>query len=427
MNKLCVFFFLFCSFSESVFGQIDSLQVLFLGNSYTYTNNLPQLTENLATNAGKVLITDNHTPGGYTFEGHSTNVNSLTKIRRGGWDFIVLQEQSQIPTIPFYRDSSMYPSAKKLLDTIRHYNPCAKVLLYMTWGRKNGGQQCDNTGMNCSPIFQDFSHMQDSLETAYLRLANALNVAVAPVGISWKNVLQDTTIDLHSADESHPNYNGSFLAACTFHTLFWKESPDSSSFNGNLTANLSSYLKGVADTTVWNSLVKWNLNKDSVKASYQFSITGDTVFFTNQSLPLTQQSSFLWHFGDGDTSTLVNPYHVFVGNQAYRVQLRVEHCESVDTISQIIDLRTSGLTEDALSGIQYGPNPVENVLSIRLKQTEDFEVSLFTLKGNLMKRNAFEQQREIKLHLNNLPLGMYILQLKTEKKEKSQYFKVIKH
>lgn len=56
-------------------------RVLFLGNSYTYANNLPLLVKNIAASAGDILYTDSNTPGGYTLGyspiQHLTNQISL--------------------------------------------------------------------------------------------------------------------------------------------------------------------------------------------------------------------------------------------------------------------------------------------------------------------------------------------------------------
>src|SRR5688572_23871736 len=74
-------------------------RVLFLGNSYTGFNNLPQLISDAALSAGDSLIFDSNTPGGYTLEAHSLDPVSLGKIATGGWDYVVLQGQSQEPII----------------------------------------------------------------------------------------------------------------------------------------------------------------------------------------------------------------------------------------------------------------------------------------------------------------------------------------
>ena len=66
--------------------------------------------------------------------------------------------------------------------------------MYMTWGRRFGGRQCDTPQINCSPNFVDFDHMQDSLESAYKRAADSISAFIAPVGISWKNVLSETKL-----------------------------------------------------------------------------------------------------------------------------------------------------------------------------------------------------------------------------------------
>ena len=75
-------------------------RVLFLGNSYTAFNSLPSLTRLLALSLGDTIEVSSNTPGGYTFNGHSTDLTSMTLIQQGNWDYVVLQEQSQLPSFP---------------------------------------------------------------------------------------------------------------------------------------------------------------------------------------------------------------------------------------------------------------------------------------------------------------------------------------
>ena len=103
--------------------------VLFLGNSYTYGNNLPQLLADIAESKGDSLYHDQNTPGGYTLNGHSTNSNSIGKIQLGGWDHVVLQDQSQIPSLnPSFVAINSLPYAEALSDTIYKYNSCGSPL-----------------------------------------------------------------------------------------------------------------------------------------------------------------------------------------------------------------------------------------------------------------------------------------------------------
>ena len=71
------------------------LNVLFIGNSYTYVNDVPKMVQNLAHAAGHTLTYDQHTEGGWTLDKHWHSDITLNKIRQGGWDIVVIQGHSQ--------------------------------------------------------------------------------------------------------------------------------------------------------------------------------------------------------------------------------------------------------------------------------------------------------------------------------------------
>ena len=62
-----------------VFSQ-QTKEVLFVGNSYTYVNDLPNMVKQIALSFGDTLIYDQNTPGGATLQMHSTNTQTLSKI-----------------------------------------------------------------------------------------------------------------------------------------------------------------------------------------------------------------------------------------------------------------------------------------------------------------------------------------------------------
>jgi len=226
---------------------IDSLQVLFIGNSYTHRNSLPQLFAELSQSAGKSVIAERSTYSSGLLETHSVDDSTLSAISRGIWDFIILQEQSQIPTIEHFRYNSMYPSARFLDSLITGQS--AKTVFYMTWGRKYGGQQARRGYY--SPNFINFFHMQDSLQSAYEEIANELSAIVAPVGVAWANALKiDPSADLWTHDHSHPTIQGSYLAACVFYSTLFNESPVGLSYTGGLTSEDAAFFQNVAYQTV---------------------------------------------------------------------------------------------------------------------------------------------------------------------------------
>ncbi len=78
----------------NISGQSQTKNVLFIGNSYTLRNNLPQIIANIASSRGDELVYTNSSIESYSFQLHSANINTLNSIRQGGWDYVVLQEFS---------------------------------------------------------------------------------------------------------------------------------------------------------------------------------------------------------------------------------------------------------------------------------------------------------------------------------------------
>ncbi len=200
----------------------DTLRVLFVGNSHTYFNNMPLLFDSLSQSAGRHVITGMSAPGGYTLEQHSALTVTIDLINQGTWDYVVLQEQSQIPTIHNLRFNSMYPAARRLDSMITQHDE--STAFFMTWGWKYGGQMI--IGNDSSPYFVNYFHMQESIRVAYESIATELSAKLCPVGMAWKQARTiDTLVDLWMEDNYHPTLKGSYLAACVFYAVFFNTSP----------------------------------------------------------------------------------------------------------------------------------------------------------------------------------------------------------
>ena len=99
--------------------QEDSLNVLFIGNSYTASNNLTNIISSIATSMGDNLITESSLLGGATLQLHASNSNTNDLIMSGNWDYVVLQEQSQYPSFPLFQvEQDVFPYASQLNDLV---------------------------------------------------------------------------------------------------------------------------------------------------------------------------------------------------------------------------------------------------------------------------------------------------------------------
>lgn len=181
------------------------VSVLFIGNSFTYCNDLPKMLSDLAK-AGKqpLMHCEQETPGGCTLEKHWKDGKALAKIRSRHWNFVILQDQSQAP---LHNRQAMFDYGKKFDAEIRKQG--AKTVLYMTWaGQKKPEDQA-------------------AISKAYLDLSKELKAKIAPVGQAWETALKaDKKLVLHDKDGRHPNVTGSYLAACVFYATIYGQSPE---------------------------------------------------------------------------------------------------------------------------------------------------------------------------------------------------------
>jgi hypothetical protein len=389
----------------------DTLSVLFIGNSYTSANNLPQLVQNLSTSAGKTLNIDSNMPGGFPLSSHLNDATTFSKISQGNWDYVILQEQSQIPTIDYYRYNDMYPAMTDLKSVIEQYNPCAKIITYMTWGRRFGGQQCDPSGTYCSPVFANFNHMQDSLTSAYLEISEQLNIQCAPVGVTWQNILNDTTLVLHSGDNSHPNIDGSYVAALTIFSSIWKQSSFGLTYTAGLSSQLAQYYQTKSDNTIFNSTNDWNLLINNPSANFSESISGNTTTFTNSSSSVNSTLNYSWNFGDGNTSSIQNPSHTYATNGTYTVTLIASNCIFSDTVTKTIQIGTNSMEENTNANFEFYPNPTTN--QITLKVDNQLLGSVYIIYDNtgksVLNGNILSEQSVIDLEY--LSKGIYFLSI----------------
>src|SRR5690606_33016366 len=109
-----ILFLIFCTFNSE--GQ-HKPKVLFLGNSYTAANQLPQLFTEMCNAAGDSVTAAAFSPGGQSLREHAGQGSpSVDEINSGQYDFVILQEQSQIPSFPYHQVQELYFPALKILD-----------------------------------------------------------------------------------------------------------------------------------------------------------------------------------------------------------------------------------------------------------------------------------------------------------------------
>lgn len=224
-------------------GQAEEpVRILWIGNSYTYVNDLPKMVAELAKAGGQSpVVHERETPGGCSLQKHWKDGKALAKIQARKWDYVVLQDHS---LGPIQNPAELADFAKKFDAEVKKQG--GKTLLYLTWARANAPEN------------------QEKLSKAYLDLGREMSTQVAPVGMAWEKALAaDKGRVLHQPDKSHPSAAGTYLAACVFYaTLFGKSPEGLSGKMGGLADDEARKLQAIAWQVVQDLAAKKQEKKD---------------------------------------------------------------------------------------------------------------------------------------------------------------------
>lgn len=185
-----------------------SLNLLFIGNSFTQRNNLPALIANLAAEADIKISHNLISAGGASLRTHWNAGQAAKAIASQNYDYVVLQEQSTLPI----------KNPERMKENIRLFDPAievagAKTVLYTTWARQHS------------------QGTQKQITSAYSEIGKELGAIVIPAGPAWMRFLaKHDEPELYDKDQSHPTLAGSYLAACVFLAALLKTNPTENNF-----------------------------------------------------------------------------------------------------------------------------------------------------------------------------------------------------
>ena len=234
----------------------DTTRILFVGNSYTYYNNLPFIFKQIAMMEGHYIDCRMTTKGGYTMKKHLTFEPTRLAVEAGGYDYAFLQDQSYERIFSGTEDD--YGSLQGMTDLVayvRAHSPKTNIVISLTWGRKHGDNHLrkqDKPLVKKYPsFFTDFDAMQARLNEVVDIEAKCVDAMIAKQGPAWQIVRRERPdIELFNKDGSHPSYTGSYLAAAVSYLTIFKQPFGDNPWDGNLDAETAKYLRSVAERVV---------------------------------------------------------------------------------------------------------------------------------------------------------------------------------
>lgn len=179
-------------------------RVLFIGNSLTEANGLPDMVETLSRQAGGTPITTaSVVAGGYSLEDHWNQGIAQRRIAEGGWSIVVLQQgPSSLP-----ESQSNLRTWTRRFDAVIRANG-ARTALYMVWP--------ESERLNAF----------DAVSQSYTRAAADVTGMLFPVGEAWRQAWRhDPDMPLYGPDGFHPTTTATYLAALVIYQQISGRSP----------------------------------------------------------------------------------------------------------------------------------------------------------------------------------------------------------
>lgn len=231
--KCCRVLFLllfFGYYSNAQPAQQTTLKILFVGNSLTYTNQLPELVKELGEQGGLEIKYTSLSFPNYALEDHWNGGKVQEELDKEKYDMVIAQQGP----------SALAESQEMLLEYCKKFKKLCdakktKLALYMVW-----------------PSRSRFSDL-DNVIYSYTHAAKKTKSLLCPVGLAWKNAWAlDSSLALYGPDNFHPGIDGSLLAALTIYAAITGKqnfdfiSYDKSSWHDVISAKQMDILKQAA-------------------------------------------------------------------------------------------------------------------------------------------------------------------------------------
>lgn len=209
-------------------------RLLFVGNSFTYYNGgLENHVKALADSAHppRRIIADRATKGGATLQVLQGLDWVHDKLRAGGYDLVILQED--IPELTEHSVAPFFEQARNFAREIREFR--GKPVLFMAWPYAR---------LNWVTLEQ--------IAQAHRVIGKELGVPVAPVGVAFARALRERPgLAMLGRDQEHESLHGTYLAASVIYATIFGQSPKGLTYcPAGLSAEEAGFLQEVAWATV---------------------------------------------------------------------------------------------------------------------------------------------------------------------------------
>ncbi|MEF9477933.1 PKD domain-containing protein [Chryseobacterium sp. 1B4] len=372
----------------------QSDEVLFIGNSVTYFNDMPEIFKNIAASKGEKCFDNDAYAGGTGFVNHVDDPSLYQKIRSKNYKYVIMQPGTAESAGHSYPVSVTAERGRKIRDSTRKYSLCSKIFLYeIPYGVPSANE------------YNVYFNFQQKIKDSITKMSNLMQVEIIPAGESARHYYSSSQdLALHgSYNDIHPGPKGSYLVAASIYSAIFQDHVFPSNFYNGLSQNTAENFQNIADQVFFNNPAQWNSNVFHLHSDFIAGINGMTVSFTNQS---ANYNSVLWNFGDGTTDSSLNPAHQYTAPGSYTVYLTVNKNSCLETFSKIINVGSLGTMDiEVQSELTFYPNPVKDFCYLKSKEKIK-DIIVYDMAQRKLSEWKHMHSRDIKLDLSTYGKGV---------------------
>jgi hypothetical protein len=219
------------------------VRVLFVGTTLTSDNEMPQMLAELAEGdpGAPVVFPVRYARRRSTLEKALDDRRLRDLLDDERWDYVVLQEHSQVADRAEDARTNMLPAAAALDGMAKQTH--AKTVLFSSQGYREG----DPAGEDDDAYYE----MEQRIERGNRLVGSRVGATMAPVGHAWSlAILSDPRVALWKSDGRRPSVKGSYLTACVFYAQLIGRNPADSSFTAGLSPEWARWLASHARRAV---------------------------------------------------------------------------------------------------------------------------------------------------------------------------------
>lgn len=223
----------------------DTLKVLCIGNSFTYYCGTPAMLKEIAWSEGHFVDISASLKGGWTMAKHLSLETTDDMIAEGGWDYMLLQDQSLVPAKVGRDPKGMAQQIREMEAVavkVRTLSPECKAVVENTWAYWK----------NDFGSFKSLDDFDKNGKKGAKILAKAVgNAEVSPIGQAFRIVRAERPdINLYHTDKHHQSVLGSYLKSCVNYLVLYGQPFGDSVSDCLLDPETAAYLRSVAERVV---------------------------------------------------------------------------------------------------------------------------------------------------------------------------------